>query len=636
MTVFCGRARSGARSALRATFCGALAVLGLVAGGCGNNTITYGTPVITISTTPGPFTAYLVQISQITLTRSDNVVVLPFGVPEVIDFTKLNDMSELYGAPAVVEGSYVSASITVNYGGSQIFTDVNGHSQAVTVLDSTGAAATTVTYTVKFDPAHPLVIKHGVSTPLDFNFDLSASSVLDATTSPMKLTVRPVITASTQPVQTKPIRARGVFVTGKDTANAFTINARAFFDTATNPVGAVQIQTNDQTTYNVNGVSLRGAPGLAAVSALPINTIVAAYGTLGTLDSIKPNFVATEVYAGIAVENLLADRITGTVASRSGNTLHIRGAEVIIRASGSVTTGVALQFMDDLPVTVSDSTVVAVDRQPELANVTTQNISVGQVVDIEGQADFNSSNTLTDINAATGLIRLTPTTAWGTVNAGGVGSATASLVTLGDYEPTSLTFTGTGSSTATDADPMAYDISTGTLDQSSLTSTLVRFDGNVTPFGAAHPDFTATAVTPDIQTEQVLVVDWVNGGTAAPFVSAGTAGLVVNMADANLGTSHTVQTGPMYVHTAATTTDLTSPLVNPTIVADPALTGQFAIGNPTSTTALSVFHTFAGYLTQINTVLNGTNKLQKLVAVGKYDKASHIFTAYRIDIVQLP
>jgi hypothetical protein len=49
-----------------------------------------------------------------------------------------------------------------------------------------------------------------------------------------------------------------------------------------------------------------------------------------------------------------------------------------------------------------------------------------------------------------------------------------------------------------------------------------------------------------------------------------------------------------------------------------------------------VFHTFAAYFTQLSTVLNGTNTVQKLVAVGHWDSATNTFTAYRIDIVQLP
>jgi hypothetical protein len=65
-------------------------------------------------------------------------------------------------------------------------------------------------------------------------------------------------------------------------------------------------------------------------------------------------------------------------------------------------------------------------------------------------------------------------------------------------------------------------------------------------------------------------------------------------------------------------------------------TGQFSIGNPSSTTGISVFNTFPSYLTQLGTVINGTNTIQKLVAVGHWDSAGNTFTASRIDIVQLP
>ena len=43
MTVLSGRASSGVRSLLRVLVGGLFAAFGLLAGGCGNNTITYGT-----------------------------------------------------------------------------------------------------------------------------------------------------------------------------------------------------------------------------------------------------------------------------------------------------------------------------------------------------------------------------------------------------------------------------------------------------------------------------------------------------------------------------------------------------------------------------------------------------------------
>jgi hypothetical protein len=71
-------------------------------------------------------------------------------------------------------------------------------------------------------------------------------------------------------------------------------------------------------------------------------------------------------------------------------------------------------------------------------------------------------------------------------------------------------------------------------------------------------------------------------------------------------------------------------------VIDGTRTGQFTVGNPTSTTGLAVFHDASSFLTNLNTVQNGTNTFPTLVAVGKYDATSNTFTAYRIDLVQLP
>lgn len=638
-----GRAISGALSVLRAAFVGAAAIIALTS--CGNNNFTYGTPLITFSVTQGPFTSYLVEIDQILLTRTDNTPVYPLLQPQVVDFVKLGQLPEVFGAPAILEGTYTSASITVNYGatvyqpaGALLYMNVNGKSTKVSPVDTTGtgAASTSVTYTVKFDPNHPLVIKHGVSTPLDFNFDLSASSVINTATSPIQVTTRPFLSASTLPTYTQPLRARGVYVTADTQNNNITMNARSFFDTQGSPAGAIEIQTSDSTVYNINGTLYQGAAGLAQIKKLQISTIVEAYGTFGDLNNIKPNFVATQVFAGVSVENVLTDRITGTVSSRSGNVLHIKGAEVEAR-NFSVATGVTLSFQDDLTMTVGPDTLVDVDGHPELTNVTTDYISVGQQVDIEALAAVDSSNNpILDANglptwsATSGLVRLTPSVGWGTLTANGSGSLTTNLMTLGGFDPGTLTFTGTNS------DPTAYSVSTGAIDTSAVaTGSLFSFAGLVTPFGMAPPDFIADSVTAGPATDQVMTIEWTSG-TATPFSSVdATNGITVNVA-AGFVAAARVQTGPVYINTTTNTVDLTGPLTNPVISPDPALQGQFTIGNPTSTTGLAVFHDFSSFASAVNTVLNGTNTILTLVAVGKYDAVTGHFTAHRIDLVQLP
>jgi hypothetical protein len=639
-----GRAISGALSVLRAAFVGAAAILALSS--CGNDNFTYGTPLITFSVTPGPFTSYLVEIDQILLTRNDNTPVYPLLQPQVVDFVKLGQLPEVFGAPAILEGTYTSASITVNYAattyqpaGALLYMNVNGKSTLVSPIDTTGTgtASSSVTYTVKFDPNHPLVIKHGVSTPVDFNFDLAASSVINTATSPIQVTTRPFLTTSTVPTYTQPLRARGVYVTSDPQNSNFTMNARSFFDTQGSPSGAIGIQTSDSTVYNINGTLYQGAAGLAQMQNLQINTIVEAYGSIGDLNNIKPNFVATQVFAGVSVENVLTDRITGTVSSRSGNTLHIKGAEVEAR-NFSVPTGVTLSFQDDLTLTIGPDTLVNVDGHPELTGVSTNYISVGQQVDVEALAVTDSSgnpvldaNSLPTWTAASGLVRLTPSTGWATQNSVGSGDVSANLISLGGFDPATLNFTGTNSA------PTAYTVSTGTADTSSLSaSPIFRFDGLVTPFGMAPPDFLADSVTAAAASDQVMTVQWSNSGIASPFVTKDSSGLVVNIVGQNLQTAPLVQTGPMYLNSTQTTVNLESFSTNPTIVIDTTRTPQLTVGNPTSTTGLAVFHDYSTFLTNLNTAQNGTNSFVTLAAVGKYDVTTNTFTAYRIDLVQLP
>ncbi len=89
MTVLCDRARFGARSVLRALIFGAVAMLSLFATGCGDDQFSYGTAVITFTNTQGAFPAYIAEIDQIYLTRTDSKVVYPLLQPEVFDIANL-------------------------------------------------------------------------------------------------------------------------------------------------------------------------------------------------------------------------------------------------------------------------------------------------------------------------------------------------------------------------------------------------------------------------------------------------------------------------------------------------------------------------------------------------------------------
>ena len=92
--------------------------------------------------------------------------------------------------------------------------------------------------------------------------------------------------------------------------------------------------------------------------------------------------------------------------------------------------------------------------------------------------------------------------------------------------------------------------------------------------------------------------------------------------------------------------DLKTPgLVNPQIVpaapiGDAGLPAKFlpsfAIGNLTATantTAVTVFNTFAGFVTQVPLSIVAATPALHFVATGLYNRGSNTFTASRIDVV---
>jgi hypothetical protein len=588
----------------------------------GNSTIVYGTAAITFGDVSGDFLSYVVSVDQITLTRNDGVVVEPLATAETVDLVRLRDVSELLSGAAVPIGTYTSLSLIIDYSAAGVFVDVGGQAVAATPVDTTGAVLSTtnpiITLTVTFDPANPLVINGGVSTRLALDFDLAASNTINLSASPLTVTVQPFMTASPVPVDSTPIRARGLLVTTQPTTNDFIMNVRPFVDLVS-ALGALTVNVSASTYYNVNGTAYTGAAGLAAMGSLLVSTPVAAYGTLADLSGITPTFNATAIYAGTSLESLLTDSVTGIVSARSGNTLTLHGASYLSRLS-------VRQFFNNLTVNIGPLTVVSEDGVAA-SGLGPQSISIGQEITALGQGVYDATGLILQSFDATGSqlpgqLRLAQTPIWGTLNTATTGSLSLNLVTLGDFEPSALTFAGTGTSSANDAVPTSYAVDTGTINASATPAgTLLEASGIVSAFGAAPPDFTATAVTLGSAVTQELVVEWDSGGAANPFLRLSSSGLVLDLANTHLGTIHYIATGP-------TQADITKLPASPTIAfGSGALT--LAYGGKGS---ISVFNSASAFATALAGALVGTNAVYRLVCVGQYSAATNIFTATKVSV----
>src|SRR5215472_4669348 len=127
---------------LRAMVCAAAALLGA----CHTTTNPpAGTPVVTMGdlTNSGDFMSYIVNIDSIQLTRSDGSVVTPLVTPMSVDLARLNSITELVEAPAMPEGTYKSALITLDYtAASLVWLNANGQTLSAALTNAAGSAAT--------------------------------------------------------------------------------------------------------------------------------------------------------------------------------------------------------------------------------------------------------------------------------------------------------------------------------------------------------------------------------------------------------------------------------------------------------------------------------------------------------------
>ena len=622
------RAKPGALGALRLSICGFGAALAAALAGCSTSThISNGTPVVTVSAqAAGEFSAYVVGITVYSLTRSDGYVAYPAGytAEEFADLTQRVDVRELLNAVGIPTGSYKSVVIGLDYSYPIVY--LNGSSTLATLQNTSSVNPGIVYVTVKLDPSHPLVVGFNQSTPLALDFNLAASNTINKAAN--TVIVKPFAEAVTPSNDTQQVRARGLIVATNAGQSNYIENIRPFEDNVYSTVGALQVNTTASTYYNVDGKAYVGNAGLTAMAALPSNTPVVAEGALdgtptGSSSTITPSMTATQVYAGTVVSNGEFEHVRGVVSDVSGNSLTVLGATYLYYQGYCTTGNLCFAYYPTATVNLGSSTVITEDGETP-ADLSNKSISVGTQIDAVGLGSTNSSGALT-LDATSGLVRLQPTPLWGTLDSGTSISATLNLYELGTTGAAagSFNFSGTGSA------PASYSIDTsGTSGDESATpaGSLLRIDGFPAAFGAAPPDFNATSVTPGSSLPANLIVEFGSStGTGTPFLSQDSTSLVLNLAHADLAE---VVSGPQGDCPGGATPLCTLLTGTPAINISTAT--QFAIGNATN--GVSMFSSPSDFATDLNSTLNGSTGVFRVVASGSYDAASNTFTANRVEV----
>ena len=663
----------------------------IFAAGCHgqSNISNYGIAWVSVTAEPEPqYASYIVTIDSIVLTRSDNTQYTAVGTPEVVDLTQITNFAELWSSGAIPNGTYVGATITLDYTYASISVrkgNVAVPATLVDLLSTTKAVPTTYQIEVAFDPAsQPTITPTFASTSaalLALDFDLPASGYIDTSTAVPVVYVRPYVSIGHEPSDTKLIRVRGALANSSVSVDTYTAYIRPFYDEANN-LGQLTLFSQPNTVYTLNGDMYLGDAGLTALSVLSAGSTMTAGFTTFQPDYNPLNgayagrFNLQYVVAGSSLEDNYTDGISGDVIARTGNTLTLRGATLILTTANTFYYETA-----DCNVLLGPGTIVTADDNPLLKNLNPSSIAVGDRIVARGlyqettatpvagscgdvyfgePVELNSTGTS---STNTGSVRLQQSEAYGTLVSAAPGNVVMDLASI-DYWPAAVyNFTGNGTPAPV---PTAFSVNTEglTLPAGTVAGDLVFANGYASAFGQAPPDYLSFALNNELSVQTaggslgggvpttpgsgvcgvgsqvcnpaVLSVNWL-AGTTTPFTTFSDGSFIIDTANAALS-SATIEIGPE----SFTLASLPS---SPVIVPTPNATTQtfaprYSWGNPvtstttTTVTASSVLNltsSFPAFVTGVNAMLSTTEPARQLMARGIYNRTTNTFTATQID-----
>jgi len=571
-----------------------------------------GTLLVGITDADGDFLSYIVDVVSIQLEKADGTLVETLPATTRMDFSQYVDVTEFVSAATVPPGIYVAGTVILDYSDAEVFVEANGESKEAIVVDSDGIPLAQTELKIVLADRDRLFIGRGRTSLLTIDFDLDASHSVDIVSTPAIATSEAFITAEINPVDSKSIRVRGLFIEANEAEMTYAVAIRPFHDRA-GDFGRVRVHVTERTEFEVDGDAYMGAEGLRALNAAGRGTLTVAQGTLNVAER---EFTANIVLAGSSVPGNGMDAVKGNVIARNGNELIVRGGTVVLRDERAF-------FHDDITVTVGLDTKVFKTSFDGLLSI--DDISIGQNVSIRGEVVSRDAAGL-HMDATAGAVRMNITHLSGIVNTIMPGQIDIELHAIGRRRSQLFDFTGTGMTADTDADRDNYEISTGNLLMPfQAAGKPVVVYGFPNAFGAAPPDFAGRTLVDFTDVRSALGVGWGSEGTAAPFLAIGEDGLLLDNQNMDIDQRHHIKNDPILI-------DLTA-LDSSTLIA-PRETGRMLFAVKT-TDSLQLYSDFSDFTNALSNELGAGATARSMFARGKYDADNNIFVAYKIGIYLL-
>lgn len=581
-----------------------------------------GTVLVGFTDADGDFLNYTVDVLSLSLQTADGRTVETLPRDTRINFTDYVDLTELVTAASIPPATYVSGTISLQYGDAEVYVEAAGEAKHAVVTDMSGVALEKTDLKIVLSNRDQLIVAKGRAALLQLDFDLGASHEVDITATPATAASEQFIVAEVHPVDEKDIRVRGPLVEVNEAERTYVVAIRPFHHRA-GDFGKVTVHVTDDTEFEVNEEMFVGSEGLRALNAAGAGTPTIAKGTLNVAER---EFTAKIVLAGSSVPGIDRDAVVGNVIARTGNFLTIRGATIVPSDRRA-------HFHDDVVVEIGPDTKVFKDghRAIDLAtsDLGIDAISIGQRVTIRGnQPGLATTDALAPqilFDATQGSVRMHVTHLAGIVNTVMPGQTDITLYSIDRRRVGIFDFSGTGPADF-DADPDNYEVRTGNLTLSNFSTgrPIVAY-GFPTAFGAAPPDFAGRTLIDYTDVRSVLGIGWGATGTIAPFLSVNSDGLLLNNENPDIDVRHYIKQGPVLI-------DLTE-LDSSTLIV-PRETGRMLFSLK-SADSLRLYSDFDDFVADLGMSLDGSTAARSMYAYGRYDVDSNTLTAYKIGIYLL-
>ncbi|WP_226664606.1 hypothetical protein [Microbulbifer aggregans] len=577
-----------------------------------------GLLLLALAGVDGDFLQYRVRMASLVLRHSDGSAVELFPDGITVDFANLEALAELATAATLPVGSYTRAELLLDYRDSEILLQIDGELKPAAVVDAEGGALEEVTVSLQLDINNQAVIHANASESMNLTFDLVSSHVVAFNGGlQTQLGLFPVLAAEVDPLGSPGFVLRGRVINVDEAEDTYRIAVRPFY-LGEGRFGGLNIETDSETVWRINGETYLGEAGLNALTELGAGVETLAQGRV---DHLGKHFIADRVLVGASVLGAVLDGVEGHVVSRTeDNRIFIQGGRLWLFGFEPV-------YRDIVEVQLEPTTEVFNPYFPD-QRVAIDDISIGQRVRIFG--DWQEDQDVLDARRA--HLLLTRLTAIGKeLN---LATLEAVAVAFGRWPAGWFNFLGTGSDADSNSDPNAYAIDVRDIDFTPLpfqADAPLAVWGFAAPFGSAPPDYIADGISDFSDVGARLWMNWVPA-TADAFEQIDPIRLRLNP-DASFGAYHDLIR-------AALITDIFTldalPDIEP-VEPGEYLRGIYVIAQPGNTVAdLVMYSDFSDFIADLNLRVNRGATLRNLHASGGYRIDPNRFIARGLAVLLEP